>query len=230
MILIIIDPNQDITYSSNSMIGLRHALQLFTSYAILLICSLAISLNTSGVTLSLENSSDTLRINTVTIRSSVISLHTELTLCCSTDSFAMASFRFTRSSLWRRCATSEYSPSHEMQTAKRPSFVLAKRGMSSSRDPLARPSPPPLPRAQQREFEELIKTAQTPLAHPSGSNRESAEADLALHPDAPSPVKPEFEGDVNPVTGEKGGPKREPVGRWGEGDGDWNYKGRVSDF
>ena len=40
----------------------------------------------------------------------------------------------------------------------------------------------------------------------------------------------EFEGDVNPVTGEQGGPKREPVGRWGEDDGDWSFKGRVSDF
>jgi hypothetical protein len=39
---------------------------------------------------------------------------------------------------------------------------------------------------------------------------------------------PEFEGDVNPKTGEVGGPKNEPL-RWGSG-GDWSYNGRVTDF
>lgn len=39
---------------------------------------------------------------------------------------------------------------------------------------------------------------------------------------------PEFEGDVNPKTGEVGGPKNEPL-RWGGG-GDWSYNGRVTDF
>lgn len=51
---------------------------------------------------------------------------------------------------------------------------------------------------------------------------------MALHPDARKPVTPDFEGDVNPSTGERGGPKKEPVGQWAEGD--WSYKGRVSDF
>ncbi|CAL1707051.1 unnamed protein product [Somion occarium] len=97
------------------------------------------------------------------------------------------------------------------------------RTMSSSpRDPLNRPSPPSLPRAQQQEFEKLFRKAQTPLAH-DGSG------DLAVHPDARPPVVPEFEGDVNPVTGERGGPKREPVKKWGH-EGDWSHKGRVSDF
>ncbi|KAF8219934.1 hypothetical protein L208DRAFT_1417448 [Tricholoma matsutake] len=89
---------------------------------------------------------------------------------------------------------------------------------------LNRPSPPPLPREQQREFEELLQNAQTPLAA-------EAEAVLDVHPDARKPLKAEFEGDVNPMTGEEGGPKREPVGRWGEDlGGDWSFKGRVSDF
>ncbi|KAH7627221.1 hypothetical protein B0T09DRAFT_271156 [Sordaria sp. MPI-SDFR-AT-0083] len=39
---------------------------------------------------------------------------------------------------------------------------------------------------------------------------------------------PEFEGDVNPKTGEVGGPKNEPL-RWGAG-GDWSFNGRVTDF
>lgn len=88
---------------------------------------------------------------------------------------------------------------------------------------LNRPSPPPLPREQQREFEELLRKAQTPLA-------QSSSAETQLHPDAREPLKPEFEGDINPNTGERGGPKREPVRRWGEDAGDWSYKGRVSDF
>lgn len=39
---------------------------------------------------------------------------------------------------------------------------------------------------------------------------------------------PEFDGEVNPRTGEVGGPKNEPL-RWG-GEGDWSYNGRVTDF
>ncbi|KAJ7703128.1 hypothetical protein B0H17DRAFT_1041863 [Mycena rosella] len=94
---------------------------------------------------------------------------------------------------------------------------LIRRTYSS----LNRPAPIPLPREQQREFELLQRAAQTPLAN-------AAPDDFQLHPDAREPLKPEFEGDINPTTGEQGGPKREPVGRWAEGD--WSFKGRVSDF
>ncbi|KIK97753.1 hypothetical protein PAXRUDRAFT_824623 [Paxillus rubicundulus Ve08.2h10] len=105
---------------------------------------------------------------------------------------------------------------------------LPVRGMASSS--LNRPSPPSLPHEQQREFEELQRAAQMPLSSPILSHGE-AEAELALHPDARKPVKPDFEGDTNPLTGEKGGPKKEPVGKWVEEDsGDWSFKGRVSDF
>lgn len=100
------------------------------------------------------------------------------------------------------------------------SLPSSARWLSSSRDPLNRPSPPPLPREQQREFEELVRRAHTPL---------SQQAALAMHPDARPPLDPEFEGDVNPVTGEKGGPKREPVKKWTD-EGDWSFKGKVSDF
>ncbi|KAF5354714.1 hypothetical protein D9756_005343 [Leucocoprinus leucothites] len=89
---------------------------------------------------------------------------------------------------------------------------------------LNRPAPPPLPREQQREFEELLRKAQTPLAQSSSS------VSPELHPDAREPIQPEFEGEQNPITGERGGPKREPIGRWAEDGGDWSFKGRVSDF
>ncbi|ORY11649.1 DUF1674 domain-containing protein [Clohesyomyces aquaticus] len=49
-----------------------------------------------------------------------------------------------------------------------------------------------------------------------------------LHPNIRRGAPPEFEGDVNPKTGEVGGPKNEPL-RWGER-GDWSYNGRVTDF
>ncbi|KIL66256.1 hypothetical protein M378DRAFT_161118 [Amanita muscaria Koide BX008] len=87
---------------------------------------------------------------------------------------------------------------------------------------LHRPSPPPLPRNQQREFEELVRKAQ------GSSSQHVSDSELAMHPDARQPLEPEFAGDTNPVTGEKGGPKREPVRKWHEGD--WSFKGRVSDF
>ncbi|KAG5342708.1 Protein fmp21, mitochondrial [Termitomyces sp. J132] len=86
---------------------------------------------------------------------------------------------------------------------------------------LNRPAPPPLPRHQQREFERLQRASTQP----------DSEAELALHPDARAPLRPDFEGDINPLTGEQGGPKQEPVRKWGgESEGDWSFKGRVSDF
>ncbi|KAH7888655.1 hypothetical protein F5I97DRAFT_1854354 [Phlebopus sp. FC_14] len=110
-----------------------------------------------------------------------------------------------------------------------PRHPLARvRRMGSSG--LSRPSPPPLPRNLQREFEELQRVAQMPLSSPTLS-RSDSEAGFTLHPDARKPLEPEFEGDVNPKTGEQGGPKREPVGKWVDEDGgDWSHKGRVSDF
>ncbi|KAH7061487.1 hypothetical protein B0J12DRAFT_297241 [Macrophomina phaseolina] len=49
-----------------------------------------------------------------------------------------------------------------------------------------------------------------------------------LHPDIRRGAQPEFEGDINPKTGEVGGPKNEPL-RWGSA-GDWSFNGRVTDF
>ena len=49
-----------------------------------------------------------------------------------------------------------------------------------------------------------------------------------LHPDMVRRAQPEFEGDVNPKTGEVGGPKNEPL-RWGP-TSEWTYNGRATDF
>ena len=49
-----------------------------------------------------------------------------------------------------------------------------------------------------------------------------------LHPNVRRGAEPEFEGDVNPKTGEVGGPRNEPL-RWGA-QGEWTYNGRTTDF
>jgi len=49
-----------------------------------------------------------------------------------------------------------------------------------------------------------------------------------LHPNVRRGAKPEFEGDVNPKTGEVGGPKNDPL-RWGSVS-EWTYNGRATDF
>ncbi|KAF2130723.1 DUF1674-domain-containing protein [Dothidotthia symphoricarpi CBS 119687] len=49
-----------------------------------------------------------------------------------------------------------------------------------------------------------------------------------LHPNMRRGAPPEFDGEINPKTGEVGGPKNEPL-RWGAV-GDWSYNGRVTDF
>ena len=76
----------------------------------------------------------------------------------------------------------------------------------------------PLPPQQQREFEQAVQRASTPLA-PTGQVGATGE-EVQMHPDARPKPKPEFEGawllhtlrltrsgDRNPVTGELGGPK-----------------------
>jgi len=98
--------------------------------------------------------------------------------------------------------------------------LIFHRSMASKPPPLGpRPAPHPLPAEQQREFEELQRQA---------ANEPAGRAER--HPDAPVPLEAEFDGDVNPATGERGGPKREPVQRWIGDEGDWSFKGRVSDF
>ncbi|KAI1104830.1 DUF1674-domain-containing protein [Jackrogersella minutella] len=113
------------------------------------------------------------------------------------------------------------------------------------------PSPPRLPPDQQAEFERLQRTANTQegfnaTSTPDFTSVSSAAATTTPTADgviaattpaiedelASMPLRkgapPEFEGDVNPKTGEVGGPKNEPL-RWGPG-GDYSFNGRVTDF
>ncbi|RKF60742.1 Succinate dehydrogenase assembly factor 4, mitochondrial [Erysiphe neolycopersici] len=115
----------------------------------------------------------------------------------------------------------------------------------------AGPAPPRLPPEEQEEFERLqklstgafstpkvsetseqkLKENQTSMTTTSSIQVEAKGDGQELHPDIRRVAKPEFEGERNPITGEIGGPKTEPI-RWGsDGErGDWSYNGRVTDF
>ncbi|KAK2742799.1 putative mitochondrial protein, conserved [Myotisia sp. PD_48] len=107
-----------------------------------------------------------------------------------------------------------------------------------NRFPSNRPSPPRLPKEDQEIFEELQSRStgafSSPIQSQPENNLEQAPTINAsgkgeeLHPDLQQGAKPEFEGEVNPKTGEVGGPKNEPL-RWGAAS-DWSYNGRVTDF
>ncbi|PYH99882.1 DUF1674 domain protein [Aspergillus ellipticus CBS 707.79] len=100
------------------------------------------------------------------------------------------------------------------------------------------PAPPRLPKEEQEIFEELQRKSTGAFSTPRVNQSPDSEAAAAeinatgkgeeLHPDVKNGLKPEFEGEKNPKTGEVGGPKNEPL-RWGSG-GDWSYGGRVTDF
>ncbi|KAI9491671.1 hypothetical protein BDB00DRAFT_475655 [Zychaea mexicana] len=79
-----------------------------------------------------------------------------------------------------------------------------------------RPGPMPLGnKKQQEEMLDLIRKKQETDMQSEG----------ALHDDAVPQVAPEFEGHVNPKTGEVNGPKQEPLRH-----GDWSFGSRVTDF
>lgn len=92
----------------------------------------------------------------------------------------------------------------------------------------SRPGPPPLPAAEQAEFERLQKAAEVAVpAHLENATPEEllkATEELA-HRDLRRGAAPEFTGDVNPKTGEVGGPKRDP---FQAGEADWAFGGRVT--
>ncbi|GAA5979122.1 hypothetical protein JCM10908_002812 [Rhodotorula pacifica] len=106
---------------------------------------------------------------------------------------------------------------------------------SSRRSDFSRPAPPALPPHLQREFDELVRRAQTPAAPgvkldsdtdtATVADKSRADPEQEMHPDLRRKPKPEFQGDLNPVTGEVGGPKIEPLKH-----GDWQYGGRATDF
>ncbi|KAK6455870.1 uncharacterized protein RJT20DRAFT_129251 [Scheffersomyces xylosifermentans] len=124
--------------------------------------------------------------------------------------------------------------------ALRPLRVTACRSYSSKFSTEFTPGPPRLPKEQQEEFERLQNIAKSQMAideyNDSIRAAEGEKSESIIH-DIPA-IKtdigtfqvlktiPEFEGEVNPVTGEIGGPKQDPL-RHGD---EWSFNGRVTDF
>ncbi|SCV03742.1 LAMI_0H10594g1_1 [Lachancea mirantina] len=99
------------------------------------------------------------------------------------------------------------------------------------------PGPPKLADEDQEEFERLQKVAMSQEAIEqynasieNDTTKESANSPIlkndvgGFSPEFTRTL-PEFSGDVNPKTGEKGGPKQDPL-RYG----DYSFNGRVTDF
>ncbi|PKI82287.1 Fmp21p, partial [Malassezia vespertilionis] len=90
-------------------------------------------------------------------------------------------------------------------------------------DSLLDDGPPPLPKEEQQEFERLVKEKQNQspfLAHDEDGDP------INVHPDARAGPPKDFDGDINPETGEVGGPKTDPL-RWKS---EWAFGGRAVDF
>ena len=101
-----------------------------------------------------------------------------------------------------------------------------------------RPSPPRLPKEEQEEFERLQRIANSQAAIDEYNAKISGDHSKdGLKSEIPDQTEiggfaaeytgtiPEFEGDVNPKTGEIGGPKQDPLRH-----GDYSFNGRVTDF
>lgn len=105
------------------------------------------------------------------------------------------------------------------------------------------PAPPALPKEDQEEFERLQREANVSRAFQEYAEKDEGEIDEELLKDGPRinsesmkaqnlhpdfhyrNIKPDFEGDTNPKTGEVGGPKQDPLRH-----GDYSFNARVTDF
>lgn len=129
--------------------------------------------------------------------------------------------------------TVSFKVSQRCAAAARINFNVLIRSFNTERIP----SPPKLPKEEQEEFERLQKLAQSQdaideynAAIENDPTKESAKSPIlkndigAFSPEFFKTI-PEFEGDVNPKTGERGGPKQDPLRH-----GDYSFNGRVTDF
>ncbi|GMM38128.1 Sdh8 protein [Saccharomycopsis crataegensis] len=140
--------------------------------------------------------------------------------------------------LIRSVISKSYSPMGKFSVSISRSFhsMIPNRSLGDFQ-PTSTPSPPKLPEEDQEEFERLQKVANSqviieeynnegnPDAAYSKSNPNIKETtDIGNFPSYFATI-PEFEGDVNPKTGEVGGPKQDPLRH-----GDYSFNGRVTDF
>ncbi|KAL2753542.1 hypothetical protein ACRALDRAFT_1071999 [Sodiomyces alcalophilus JCM 7366] len=114
----------------------------------------------------------------------------------------------------------------EFERLQREAAVSSAFHPDDSQPPSFSPSSPATPASTPRHTTSTSQTHQQPSQqqHQSQETEDRDPNQGGVFRGAP----PEFQGDVNPRTGEVGGPKNEPL-RWGE-KGDWSYNGRVTDF
>ena len=97
--------------------------------------------------------------------------------------------------------------------------------INQSPDSTPAPTPSPASQPSRPQVNQSPDSGEPEIRFENGKDIKKGEE---VHPNMRRGAPPEFEGDVNPKTGEVGGPKNEPL-RWG-GTGDWSYNGRVTDF
>ncbi|WWC90756.1 uncharacterized protein L201_005693 [Kwoniella dendrophila CBS 6074] len=139
-----------------------------------------------------------------------------------------------RTTLFKSLRTLPFPPSSSSSSSSIARTPLSVRSISStsitsskSNKSFSRPGPPQLPPKEQAEFERLIKANETIGASPDivDNAEKGIKASEELHKDIRRGPKPDFSGDTNPKTGERGGPKTDP---FKAGDQDWSYAGRVT--
>ena len=97
--------------------------------------------------------------------------------------------------------------------------------IAAPRPTFSRPGPPPLPPQDQAEFDALLKVNSSIGASPAMTEASKLSPEEIEHRDIRKGAKAEFAGDVNPKTGEQGGPKSDP---FRASQDDWSYAGRVT--
>lgn len=114
---------------------------------------------------------------------------------------------------------------HTFETLQKSAFARHPDG----EPPAATSSPSSSASSSSAAYDSAAATAATTsTASTSSTQSATSGLDESRHRDLRRGARPEFDGEVNPATGEVGGPKSEPL-RWGAG-GDWSYAGRVTDF
>lgn len=124
-----------------------------------------------------------------------------------------------------------------LSVTKQSKNFIALARFYSSKPPLMQrgPAPPKLEGEEQDEYEKLIQAANTQMTIEIYNEEHGHES-----PEAPPKISssdignfgnilktiPEFEGDINPKTGEVNGPKQDPLKHADE----WSFNGRVTDF
>ena len=147
----------------------------------------------------------------------------------STSSHVRASPPFATGPAPPRLPEEEQKRYEQLQRASTGAFSTPRPSIVVNQSPGSTGSQQPRPQINQSPHAEDTAPSSADKDIAAINARVQATGDgEELHPDVRRGVKPEFEGDRNPKTGEIGGPKNEPL-RWG-GDVDWSYNGRVTDF